>query len=158
MAGASLLTIGELVERTGVAASALRFYEAEGLISSKRSLGGQRRFQRDALRRVAFIRIAQRVGLTLEEISSALTMLPEGRTPTKRDWAQLSRAWRPQIEARIAMLEALRDQLDSCIGCGCLSLKRCSLYNPGDRAATLGTGPRYLLGDEPALLGQTSAD
>lgn len=148
-----LLTIGEVQERTGVASSALRFYESEGLIFSERSPGGQRRFARETLRRVAFIRVAQRVGLSLEDIRSALSLLPEGRTPNKGDWAKLSRAWRPRLEEQIAVLEALRDQLDSCIGCGCLSLKRCALYNPEDRAAALGTGPRFLLGDEPAAPG-----
>ncbi len=143
------LSIGEVAERTGVAPSALRFYEAEGLIRSDRSEGGQRRFHREMLRRVAFVRVAQRVGLSLQDIRAALSLLPEGRTPTKQDWARLSRAWRPRLDEQIAVLERLRDQLDSCIGCGCLSLKRCSLYNPDDRAATLGSGPRFLLGDEP---------
>lgn len=146
---ADLLSIGELSERTGVAASALRFYESEGLISSERTEGGQRRFKRETLRRVAFVRVAQRVGLSLEEVRAALSLLPAGKTPDRRDWARLSRAWRPKIDERIALLERLRADLDSCIGCGCLSLKRCSLYNPADRAAHLGSGPRYLLGDEP---------
>ncbi|MGO9198366.1 MAG: redox-sensitive transcriptional activator SoxR [Acidimicrobiales bacterium] len=144
------LSIGEVAERTGVATSALRYYEAEGLISSERSEGGQRRFHRDMLRRIAFIRVAQRVGLSLDDIRSALAMLPKSRTPNKNDWARLSRAWRPVLDEQIAVLERLRDQLDSCIGCGCLSLRRCALYNPDDRAAGLGEGPRYLLGDDPA--------
>jgi MerR family redox-sensitive transcriptional activator SoxR len=150
MLEAPLLSIGEIAQRTGVAASALRYYEAEGLIFSERSLGGQRRFGRDMLRRIAFIRVAQRVGLSLEDIRSALAMLPKSRTPNKNDWARLSRAWRPMLDEQIAVLERLRDQLDSCIGCGCLSLRRCALYNPDDRAAGLGEGPRYLLGDDPA--------
>jgi MerR family redox-sensitive transcriptional activator SoxR len=149
MGAETLLPIGEVVERTGVAASALRFYEVEGLISSERSSGGQRRYHRDMLRRVAFVKVAQRVGLSLDDIRQAFAMLPQERTPTKADWARLSRAWRPRLDEQIAMLEALRDQLDSCIGCGCLSLRRCSLYNPDDRARLLGQGPRYLLGDEP---------
>lgn len=144
-----MLTIGEVADRTGVARSALRFYEAEGLIEAERSSGGQRRFPRHMLRRVAFIRVAQRVGLTLDEIREALATLPEGRTPTKADWQRLSRSWRPRIDEQIAVLERLRDQLSSCIGCGCLSLRSCALYNPLDIAADLGEGPRYLLGDDP---------
>lgn len=147
-----LLGIGEVSERTGVAASALRFYEDEGLIESTRSEGGQRRYEREVLRRIAFIRVAQRVGLSLDDIASALAMLPAGRTPNKRDWTRLAAAWKPRVDEQIALLEGLRDQLDSCIGCGCLSLRRCALYNPDDRAAVLGSGPRYLLGDEPSTV------
>jgi MerR family redox-sensitive transcriptional activator SoxR len=143
------LSIGEVADRTGVAVSAIRFYEQEGLITAKRSDGGQRRFHRDVLRRIAFVRVAQRVGLTLDEIRAALARLPAGRTPTKADWARLSRAWRPQLDEQIAVLQRLRDDLDSCIGCGCLSLKECALYNRDDAAASLGSGPRYLLGDTP---------
>ena len=141
------LTIGQVAARSGVAPSALRFYEAEGLLFSERSDGGQRRYEREVLRRVAFIRVAQRVGLTLEEIRESLAALPEERTPTARDWAKLSRSWRPRLDQQIALLVALRDELTSCIGCGCLSLQNCALYNPDDAAAALGTGPRYLLGD-----------
>ena len=141
------LTIGELSERTGVATSALRFYEAQGLITAERTGGGQRRYGRDCLRRVSFIRIAQQVGLSLDEIRAALSSLPEGRTPTPRDWERLSTSWRPRIDAQIAMLERLRDRLSGCIGCGCLSLKVCQLANPGDEAAALGPGPRWILGD-----------
>ena len=144
------LGIGALSERTGVRPSALRFYEAEGLIASERSASGQRRFHRDVLRRVAFIRVAQRVGLSLDEIREALASLPDERTPTKEDWARLSRAWRPRLDEQIALLERLRDSLDGCIGCGCLSLQTCRLANPGDRAAQYGPGPRYLLGSPPA--------
>jgi MerR family transcriptional regulator, redox-sensitive transcriptional activator SoxR len=144
-----LLTIGELSERADVAPSALRFYEAEGLIESTRSEGGQRRYQRETLRRVSFIRIAQKVGLSLEQIRESLATLPRSRTPTKADWSRLSRSWRPQLDAHIAMLEKLRDELDSCIGCGCLSLRSCALYNTDDAAAGFGPGPRYLLGDRP---------
>ena len=148
------MTIGEVSDRTGVAVSALRFYDAEGFITSIRSAGGQRRFSREVLRRIAFIRVAQTVGLTLDEIRDALATLPRGRTPTKADWARLSRAWRPRLDAQIALLERLRDQLTSCIGCGCLSLQACALYNPHDLAATRGVGARYLMGDTPAdLLG-----
>ncbi|MBW9210041.1 redox-sensitive transcriptional activator SoxR [Mumia sp. zg.B21] len=144
------LTIGEVSERSGVAPSGLRYYESLGLIESERTAGNQRRYGRSALRRVAFIRTASRIGLSLDEIRDALATLPEGRTPTKKDWTRLSRSWRPRLDARIAELERLRDSLDSCIGCGCLSLKTCALNNPGDRAARLGPGPRYLEGDKPA--------
>ena len=143
------LAIGQVAERTGVAPSALRFYEREGLIQSTRTSGSQRRYHREVLRRVAFIRIAQRVGLTLDEIRDALSSLPDERTPTKADWATLSKSWRPHLDEQIAVLQRLRDDLTSCIGCGCLSLKACALYNPDDAAAIYGTGPRYLLGDEP---------
>ena len=141
------LSIGEVAERTGVSVSALRFYEAEGMVSAIRSPGGQRRFPRDVLRRVAFIRVAQRVGLTLDEIRDGLATLPQQRTPTAADWARLSRAWKLRLDERIELLERVRDDLSSCIGCGCLSLQACRLYNPEDRARVLGQGPRYLLGD-----------
>ena len=143
----NLVTIGALSDRAGVATSALRFYEAEGLIHASRSPAGQRRFTRDTLRRVSFIRVAQQVGLSLEEIRTALASLPDHRTPNERDWEELSRSWRPRIEDRIRMLERLRDRLDGCIGCGCLSLRHCKLLNPGDRAAEAGPGPRYVLDD-----------
>jgi MerR family redox-sensitive transcriptional activator SoxR len=143
------LAIGEVSERSGLAVSAIRFYGDRGLITSDRTAGGQRRFRRDVLRRLAFIQAAQRVGLTLDEIGSALAGLPAGAGPSGLEWKELSAAWRPLLEERIALLEALRDQLDHCIGCGCLSLERCRLSNPGDRAARLGPGPRYLLGDHP---------
>lgn len=140
-----LLTIGELAERSGVAHSALRFYETEGLIESTRTAGNQRRYHRDVLRRVAFVRAAQRVGLSLDEIKEALASLPESRTPTASDWERLSRSWRPLLDARIAELERLRDSLDGCIGCGCLSLRACKLANPNDVAARYGPGARYLV-------------
>ena len=143
------LSIGDVARRTGVEQSALRFYEAEGLIGAQRTGGGQRRFARDVLRRIAFIRVAQRVGLSLSEIRDALSTLPDGRTPTPRDWHMLSKTWRSRLNEQIAVLERLRDNLTSCIGCGCLSLGACALYNPNDRAAILGAGPRYLLGDAP---------
>jgi MerR family redox-sensitive transcriptional activator SoxR len=139
------LTIGALSERTGVAHSALRFYESEGLIHATRTDGGQRRYARDILRRVSFIRIAQQVGLSLDEIRTALSSLPENRTPNKKDWERLSASWRPRLDAQIAMLERLRDRLTGCIGCGCLSLRLCQLVNPGDEAAERGPGPRYIL-------------
>ncbi len=143
-----LLTIGELSARSGVAASALRYYERLGLIRADRSSGNQRRYERSELRRVAFIRIAAQVGIPLEEIRAALDGLPDGRTPTKADWAKLSALWRHQLDERIRLLEGLRDNLTSCIGCGCLSLRHCALANPQDVAAHTGTGPRYLLDDE----------
>ena len=143
----TLISIGELAERAGVPHSALRFYEAQGLLKSVRTEGGQRRYARDTLRRVAFIRSAQNVGLRLEDIAAALAQLPESRTPTKSDWTRLSKRWRATLDERIHALESLRDQLDQCIGCGCLSLTACKLYNPADQAAARGSGPRYLLGD-----------
>ena len=142
------LSIGAVSERTGVAPSALRFYEAEGLIHSTRSPGGQRRYARDALRRVSFVRVAQQVGLSLDEIRSALESLPENRTPTAKDWERLSSSWRPRIDHQIAMLERLRERLHGCIGCGCLSLGFCKLLNPHDRAGLRGPGPRYILDDD----------
>ena len=141
------LTIGEVAARAGVATSKLRFYEREGLLTSERSSGGQRRYHRDVLRRIAFVRAAQHVGLSLQEIRASLASLPDNRTPTAHDWERLSRSWRPVVDARIAELERLRDRLDSCIGCGCLSLGTCALSNPGDAAAELGPGARWLLGD-----------
>lgn len=143
----ALIAIGDLARRAGVKASALRFYEAEGLLSSARRAGGRRHYARSELRRVAFIRAAQAVGLTLDEIRAALASLPDNRTPTKSDWERLSRGWRPLIDARIAALTALRDALSNCIGCGCLSLKACALYNPADAAGRNGAGARYLMGD-----------
>jgi MerR family redox-sensitive transcriptional activator SoxR len=143
------LAIGEVSERSGLAVSAIRFYEDRGLITSDRTAGGQRRFRRDVLRRLAFIQAAQRVGLTLDDIGAAMAGLPADSGPTGPQWKELSAAWRPMLDERIALLEALRDQLDHCIGCGCLSLERCRLNNPGDRAAGLGAGARYLLGDHP---------
>ena len=143
----SELTIGALSKRTGVAASALRFYEAQGLIHATRTDGGQRRYARSTLRRVSFIRVAQQVGLHLEEIRAALASLPDNRTPTQQDWHHLSVTWRPRLDAQIARLQRLRDRLDGCIGCGCLSLEACRLLNPGDVAAQRGPGPRHILDD-----------
>jgi MerR family redox-sensitive transcriptional activator SoxR len=142
-----LLTIGETARRSGVAASALRFYEERGLITSERAGSGHRRFPRPALRRIAFIVFAQRIGLTLEEIGAELEKLPPDRAPTRRDWSRLSSGWTSRIEERIAELERLKVGLTECIGCGCLSLDRCRLANPEDRAARGGPGPRYWVGD-----------
>jgi MerR family transcriptional regulator, redox-sensitive transcriptional activator SoxR len=144
-----LLTIGEVSRRSGVAASALRFYEERGLISSDRAGSGHRRYPRPVLRRVAFIVFAQRVGLTLEEIGAELSKLPPDRAPTRRDWSRLSIKWSSRIDERIAELERLKAGLTECIGCGCLSLDRCKLANPEDRAARHGPGPRYWIGDRP---------
>jgi MerR family transcriptional regulator, redox-sensitive transcriptional activator SoxR len=142
-----LVTIGELSARSGIATSALRFYEERGLIAAERTPGNQRVYARPTLRRVAFIRAAQEVGLTLDEIGRALASLPTDRTPVKHDWERLSRAWRNRLDERIADLERLRDTLTGCIGCGCLSLRKCSLLNQADRVSAKGSGARYLLGD-----------
>ena len=143
------LTIGDFAARSGVAPSALRYYERQGLIRSTRTGGNQRRYERAELRRVAFIRIAQQVGVSLDEIRDALASLPENRTPTKADWSRLSAHWRRKLEARITLMERLRDQLTGCIGCGCLSMQRCNLINPSDRLATRGAGPQMLLNPPP---------
>src|SRR4051812_9509357 len=144
-----LLTIGEAAKRSGVAASALRFYEDKGLITSERAGSGHRRYPRPVLRRIAFIVFAQRIGLTLEDIGTELAKLPPDRAPTRRDWQRLSSTWTRRIDDRIAELERLKAGLTECIGCGCLSLGRCQLSNPGDRAGRLGPGPRYWVGDRP---------
>ncbi|GAA2984244.1 redox-sensitive transcriptional activator SoxR [Actinokineospora diospyrosa] len=146
------LTIGEVAERSGVPHTALRFYEERGLIASERTAGNQRRYPRAVLRRLAFIRTAQRVGLSLEEIHDALDTLPDRRTPTKVDWARLSKAWRTELEARIDALQRLRDNLTSCVGCGCLSLKSCLLVNTDDRLAAFGPGaPRLKAAGEGGI-------
>jgi MerR family redox-sensitive transcriptional activator SoxR len=139
------LTIGDFAVRSGVAPSALRYYERQGLIRSTRTGGNQRRYERSELRRVAFIKIAQQVGVSLDEIRDALASLPENRTPTKADWSRLSANWRRKLEDRISLMERLRDQLTGCIGCGCLSMQRCNLMNPADRLASRGAGPQMLL-------------
>jgi len=146
----ALLTIGEVSRRSGVASSALRFYEERGLIASERLGSGHRRYPRLVLRRIAFIVFAQRVGLSLDEIGAELASLPADRAPTRRDWSRLSQGWRERIDERIAELERLRVGLTDCIGCGCLSLDRCKLSNPNDRAGRIGPGPRYWLGDTPS--------
>jgi MerR family redox-sensitive transcriptional activator SoxR len=139
------LTIGDFAARAGVAPSALRYYERQGLIRSGRTGGNQRRYERSELRRVAFIKIAQQVGVTLDEIREALASLPENRTPTKADWTRLSAHWRRKLEARITLMQRLRDELTGCIGCGCLSMQRCTLINPHDRLAARGAGPQMLI-------------
>jgi len=147
------LPVGEVARRSGFAASALRYYESQGLIAAERSPGGQRTFERSVLRRLAFIRAASNVGLTLEEIRVELAHLPAERTPTKSDWHLISRHWRTRLDEQIAALERLRDGLDSCIGCGCLSLKHCAISNPDDAAAARGNGATFL----PRLLRRESA-
>jgi MerR family transcriptional regulator, redox-sensitive transcriptional activator SoxR len=141
------LTIGALAARSGVAPSALRFYEAEGLIASRRTSGNQRRYERATLRRVAFVQAGRAAGIPLASIRGVLAALPGDRTPTRRDWERVSRGWRDDLGRRIAILEALRDRLSTCIGCGCLSIDRCDLLNPDDEAAGLGAGAHYLRRD-----------
>ena len=142
-----MLTISEVSKRSGVASSALRFYEERGLIRSERAGSGHRRYERSVLRRIAFVVFAQKVGLTLDEIGAELAKLPPDRAPTRAEWAKLSSTWSGRIDSRIAELERLKLGLTECIGCGCLSLDRCALANPGDRVSTRGPGPRYWLGD-----------
>ncbi|MCF2531837.1 redox-sensitive transcriptional activator SoxR [Yinghuangia soli] len=144
MKDTDLLTVSEVAKRSGFAASALRFYEREGLIGALRTSGGQRRYERHVLRRLAFIRAARHVGLSLDEIRAALATLPASRTPNKADWARISRSWRTRLDEEIAALTTLRDGLDQCIGCGCLSLQRCAISNPDDSAARFGSGALYL--------------
>jgi MerR family transcriptional regulator, redox-sensitive transcriptional activator SoxR len=144
---AATLTIGDVSRRTGVAASALRFYEDVGLIHAERTAGGQRRYRRDVIRRVSFIRVAQQVGLGLEEIRAYMSTLPDRRTPDRSDWEGVAASWRPRLDEQIALLERLRDRLTGCIGCGCLSLDLCPLANPADLLAEEGSGPRLLLHD-----------
>jgi len=147
MASSTLLTIGELARRTGLSVSAIRYYEARGLVGAIRTGGNQRRFMRSDIRRLSFALIAQRCGLSLAEIEKEMAGLPNGRAPNKADWQAISERLRTTLDERIALLERTRDRLDGCIGCGCLSLETCALYNPGDRAARAGPGPRFLLGD-----------
>ena len=146
----TLLTIGELARRTGLSVSAIRFYETRGLVGAIRTGGNQRRFMRSDIRRLSFALIAQRCGLTLSEIEQEMSRLPNGRAPTKADWQAISERLRSTLDERIALLERTRDRLDGCIGCGCLSLETCALYNPEDRAGRAGPGPRFLLGDKAA--------
>jgi MerR family redox-sensitive transcriptional activator SoxR len=148
-----LLTVGEVADRSGFAPSALRYYEREGLLSASRTSGGQRRYERHVLRRLAFIRAARNIGLSLDEVRAALEQLPGGRTPNKADWAALSKGWRTRLNEQISALSALRDGLDACIGCGCLSLKRCAISNPGDVARGGGRGAVFL----PRALTETEA-
>jgi MerR family redox-sensitive transcriptional activator SoxR len=144
------LTIGELARRTGLSVSAIRFYESRGLVRAIRSSGNQRRFQRSDIRRLSFLVIAQQLGLHLGQIEAALASLPQGRTPTRADWEQISAQIRDALDEKIAMLERTREKLDLCIGCGCLSLDTCALYNPDDRAARAGPGPRFVIANEPS--------
>lgn len=144
MRSTDLLTVSEVAERSGFPPSALRFYEREGLLHAHRTSGNQRRYERHVLRRLAFIRAARNVGLSLDEVSAALATLPEGRTPTRADWTRLSRGWRKRLDEQIAALTKLRDGLDSCIGCGCLSLRKCAMSNPSDVMASAGPGARFL--------------
>jgi len=148
------ITIGQLAARTGVAVSAIRFYEDQRLLRSQRTGGNQRRFLRSDIRRLSFALIAQRFGLSLAEIEAEMAGLPNGRAPNKADWQAISTRLRATLDSKIALLEATRDRLDGCIGCGCLSLDNCALYNPGDRAGAAGPGPRFLLGDRPVLPGE----
>lgn len=152
----ALLTIGELARRTGTSVSAIRFYEARGLLGAIRTSGNQRRFLRSDIRRLSFALIAQRLGLTISEIEAVLATLPQGRAPNAHDWTRISTAVRGRIDARIAMLERTRDLLDGCIGCGCLSLDKCALYNPADRANAAGSGPRFLMGDRASDFGDVA--
>ena len=143
------MSIGQVAERTGLSISAIRFYEEAGLVSPDRNAGGQRRFLRSDIRRLSFVLIAQQLGFSLEEIRTRLDALPRARTPTQSDWKKMSREFRQVLDERITLMTRMRDRLDGCIGCGCLSLKNCALYNPDDRIAKNGTGPRYIVGDAP---------
>jgi MerR family redox-sensitive transcriptional activator SoxR len=143
------LSIGRVAERTGLSVSAIRFYETKGLVAPVRDASGQRRFLPSDIRRLSFVLIAQQLGFSLGEIELALEGLPEGRAPNKRDWTRISRSFRQVLDERISIMKRMRERLDGCIGCGCLSLSNCTLYNPDDRANRLGAGPRYLLGDDP---------
>ena len=147
MRGSELMAIGDLARRTGLSVSAIRVYEARGLVSALRSRGGQRRFLRSDIRRLSFIRIAQQLGFSIEDIAAQLAALPQGRTPNKADWTRISRSFRRVLDERMRMIERMRDRLDGCIGCGCLSLRTCALYNPDDRLRARGPGARLLLGD-----------
>lgn len=146
------LSIGAVAARTGLAVSAIRYYEAEGLVTPWRNGGGQRRFERSDIRRLSFVMAAQKFGFTLPQIKAELDHLPKGRAPSRADWTRISATFRTELDARIAALEDLRDKLDGCIGCGCLSLDVCALYNPADKAAGQGAGPRYLMGDKASEL------
>src|ERR1700691_872036 len=154
MAPPALLSTGDLARRTGLSVSAIRFYEQRGLVRAIRSGGNQRRFLRSDIRRLSFALIAQRLGLSLGQIEAELATLPKGRPPTREDWQGISLRVRGALDEKIAMLERMRERLDGCIGCGCLSLDRCALYNPEDRAARAGPGPRFLVGDNAADFGE----
>lgn len=146
-----VLSIGKLAARTGLAVSAIRYYETQGLVRALRTEAGQRRFRRSDIRRLSFVRIAQQLGFPLSRIAAVLAELPQGRTPDREDWARIADGFRGDLDARIETLTRMRDNLDGCIGCGCLSLKKCALFNPGDAAAAKGAGPRYLMGDRPEV-------
>ena len=150
MPAGHVLSIGQVAARTGLAVSAIRFYETQGLIAPTRNAGGQRRFMRSDIRTLSFVLIAQQLGFSIEQIRTQLQALPDGRAPTQKDWTRISRSFREQLDTRIEMLTRLRDKLDGCIGCGCLSLRKCSLYNPDDRARRHGAGPRYVVADDEA--------
>jgi len=152
MRGSELLSIGQLSGRTGLSVSAIRFYETKGLVAPMRNNGGQRRFFRSDIRRLSFVMIAQQLGFSIEQIREQLAGLPQERTPTKVDWTKISKGFRKELNTRIESLTKLRDNLDGCIGCGCLSLKRCALYNPDDKANIQGSGPRFLMGDSPKTI------
>jgi MerR family redox-sensitive transcriptional activator SoxR len=154
MRGTDRLSIGELADRTGLSVSAIRYYEAQGLVTAERNAGGQRRFMRSDIRRLSFVLITQQFGFTIEQIRAQLQTLPQERTPNKQDWTRISRDIRRALDEKIDTLNQLRDQLDGCIGCGCLSLQKCKLYNPGDRARLTGAGPRYLMGERPQATGK----
>lgn len=143
------LSIGQIAKRTGLAVSAIRYYETQGLVAPERNAGGQRRYLRSDIRRLSFVLIAQQFGFTIAQIREQFAAMPDGRTPTKADWTRISQSFRTELDGRIETLTKLRDNLDGCIGCGCLSLSNCKLYNPEDRAERLGAGPRYLMGDTP---------
>lgn len=151
MRGNEVITIGDLAARTGLAVSAIRYYETQKLVRPERNSGGQRRFLRSDIRKLSFVVVAQRLGFSISQIAAMLASLPEGRTPNRQDWTRLSRSIRQDLDDRIAILERLRANLDGCIGCGCLSMQRCALYNANDRARTLGNGARYLLSEERAV-------
>lgn len=146
------VSIGQMARRTGLAVSAIRYYEEQGLVSSERNAGGHRRYRKADIRRLSFVIVAQKFGFTLPRIRELLASLPDARTPTERDWSTLAKGFRSELDAQIATLEKLRDNLDGCIGCGCLSMKKCKLYNPEDGAQRLGSGPRYLMGNSSADL------
>ena len=148
MARPAELSIGDLARRTGLSVSAIRFYESRGLVAAERTAGGQRRFRRTDIRKLSFVMIAQQLGFSLTRIKAQLAALPDGRPPTQRDWSRISKGFRGELDDRIATLERMRRRLDGCIGCGCLSLKKCALYNPEDRIAVNGAGPRFLTTDE----------
>lgn len=150
MAASINITIGQLAARTGLSVSAIRYYETQGLVTSERSTGGQRRFLRSDIRRLSFVQIAQQVGFTIDQIKEQLDRLPNGRTPTKLDWAHMGAGFRELLDVKIDALVQMRERLDGCIGCGCLSLDKCNLYNPDDKAHLKGAGPRYLMGDRPS--------